>query len=87
MRENGVEYQTNWRLNQRRLYICIHKMTTTNKANWVNGHQIRGGWFNTLTISFLNIGIMFIWGINQQKHRFVYDHKKTVCDVKFYKLK
>jgi len=37
-------------------------MKTTTKKHWVNGHQIRGGWFHTYTASFGRYGVMLSWG-------------------------
>lgn len=34
----------------------------TEKKHWVNGHQIRGGWFHTLNMSLFSIGVMLSWG-------------------------
>ena len=49
-------------------------MKTTEKKHWVNGYQIRGGYFKTLNLSVLNYGLMFSYPIfNKLK-------------VKFYKL-
>lgn len=59
---------------------------TTNKKNWVNGHQVRGGWFNTFTFSIFNFGIMLIWGIEPKNNRFTYNGKKFIGKVNFYHL-
>ena len=37
-------------------------MKTTQAKHWVNGHQVRGGWHHTFTISLCFFGIMFSWG-------------------------
>lgn len=37
-------------------------MIKTEKKYWVNGYQIRGGWFKTLNLSILSYGVMFSWG-------------------------
>lgn len=37
-------------------------MQTTNKKHWVNGHQLRGGWFHTFNMSIWNYGVMISWG-------------------------
>ena len=39
-------------------------MQTTDLKYWVNGHQVRGGWFHTLNFSVWRIGVMFSWGHN-----------------------
>lgn len=37
-------------------------MKTTEKRYWVNGHQVRGGWFHTLNMSLFYYGVMVSWG-------------------------
>lgn len=37
-------------------------MKKTEKKHWVNGHQVRGGWFHTLNLSLGNQGLMVYWG-------------------------
>lgn len=37
-------------------------MIKTEKKYWVNGHQVRGGWFHTYTISLWNYGLLVSWG-------------------------
>jgi hypothetical protein len=37
-------------------------MINTELKHWVNGHQVRGGWFHTLTLSVGRIGLMICWG-------------------------
>lgn len=61
-------------------------MITTNKKHWVNGHQVRAGWFNTLTLSIFNLGVMFIWGIEPRNSRYSFNGKRIVSQIKFYKL-
>ena len=34
----------------------------TKRRHWVNGHQIRGGYFHTLTLSCYFYAVMFSWG-------------------------
>ena len=36
---------------------------TTEQKHWVNGYQLRGGYFRTLNISLLGYGIMFSYPI------------------------
>lgn len=55
-------------------------MKTTEKKYWRNGYQLRGGWFHTLNISLLNIGIMFSWGSLPNGYR------KDNLKVKIFKL-
>ena len=54
-------------------------MNTTEKIHWLNGYQVRGGWFKTLALSFANIGILFCWGNKLQKQGFY-------KSLQFYKL-
>ncbi len=37
-------------------------MISTEKKHWVNDHQIRGGWYHTLTLSAFSYGVLFAWG-------------------------
>lgn len=61
-------------------------MIKTNKKHWVNGHQVRANWFNTFTLSFFNIGIMFIWGTEPIDSRYSFNGKRIVSRLEFYKL-
>lgn len=38
------------------------KITQTERKHWVNGHQVRGGWFHTFNMNIFSLGIMFSWG-------------------------
>lgn len=37
-------------------------MQNTSRKHWVNGHQIRGGWFHTFNFSLGGYGFMLCWG-------------------------
>lgn len=37
-------------------------MKTTEKKHWLNGHDIRGGWFHTWAWTDGTYGVMFSWG-------------------------
>lgn len=37
-------------------------MIETEKRYWVNGYQIRGGWFKTYTFSLFGYGVLIAWG-------------------------
>jgi len=37
-------------------------MRKTEKNYWVNGHQVRGGWFHTFNVSLFGFGLMISWG-------------------------
>jgi len=37
-------------------------MEKTEKKYWVNGHQVRGGFFHTFNFSIFNIGMMISYG-------------------------
>jgi len=52
-------------------------MQKTEKKHWENGHQIRGGWFNTLNLSLFNIGLMIAWPSLENGHG---------INLNFYKL-
>jgi hypothetical protein len=54
-------------------------MQKTEKRYWKNGFRKYGGWFNTLTLSLFNFGIMFIWGVKPNT-------KEKVREIKTYKL-
>jgi hypothetical protein len=54
-------------------------MKKTEKRYWVNGHQVRGGWFHTFNFQIFNIGIMIDW-----KKKSVGFTKKT--NIYFFKL-
>lgn len=55
-------------------------MKTTEKKYWVNGHQLRGGWFHTVNISVRSLVVMVSWGTLPNGYR--HDSLK----IKFYKL-
>lgn len=38
------------------------KTYSTERRHWVNGHQVRGGWFHTFNMSIFSVGLMFSWG-------------------------
>lgn len=37
-------------------------MNITEKKHWLNGHDIRGGWFHTWAWTDDTYGIIFSWG-------------------------
>ena len=58
-----------------------NKMIYTEKAHWVNGHQVRGGWFHTLNLSLGSYGIMLSWAYPKNKGVTKLPH------INFYRLK
>lgn len=54
-------------------------MTITEKAHWVNGYQIRGGWFKTFTFLIFNLGVLIYWGSKPNNQGFI-------KGLQFYKL-
>ena len=59
-------------------------MITTEKKHWVNGHQVRGGWFHTWTASLAGHAVMICWG-TMPKHR-AQGMKRNKLKIVFYKL-
>lgn len=53
-------------------------MTLTDKKHWKNGHEVRGGYFHTLTLSLLNFGLMLTWnkGLNKQPRIYIFKFNK-----------
>ena len=49
-------------------------MIKTEKKHWVNGYQIRGGYFKTFNLSIFNRGVMFSYPVAKK------------IEVRFYKL-
>lgn len=37
-------------------------MIKTEQKHWVNGYQIRGGYFRTYTFDIFALGFMLVWG-------------------------
>jgi len=35
-------------------------MEKTEKKYWINGYEVRAGWFRTINFNLWNIGIMFV---------------------------
>lgn len=56
-------------------------MITTDKKHWVNGHQVRGGFFHTVTfqLPLTNKAVMISWGQGKKAPAFR-------LKVKLYKL-
>lgn len=55
----------------------------TEKKHWVNGHQVRGGWFHTLNISLFGYGLQFAWG---DKHENGYGTITQKLSAELFKL-
>lgn len=40
-------------------------MKTTERKHWLNGHDVRGGWFHTWAWTDDTFGVLFMYGINR----------------------
>ena len=54
--------------------VITNNMIKTEKKHWVNGYQIRGGYFKTFNLSIFNRGVMFSYPVAKK------------IEVRFYKL-
>ena len=59
----------------------------TERKHWVNGHQVRGGWYHTLAFSLGNRAWMICWGKKKDGTKVLEFHKYILVDDKIKDLR